>query len=203
MKLASAYNTDQLGRVFEDRSHEIRFVQLPANIKQDITDNNKKVYNLNARGKIGNNVEVYPAFEYDFAPSRLVAEEGDYLHIQWSGSNTNDLSNDHSQTEENGDTVRVLRGKDRHNMVAIDSMGAIRPTSDLEKLSSLLGLSAVDSMSLAFSGVHGGDNEYLQSSGAYFDLGVKKLEEQGKHMFMSAINNSHGMRTQKGKVIVT
>jgi len=203
MKLASAYNTDQLGRVFEDRSHEIRFVQLPSEIKEDITANNKTVYNLNARGKIGNNVEVYPAFEYDFAPSRLVAEEGDYLHIQWSGSNTNDSGNDHSQTEENGDTVRVLKGKDRHNMIAIDSMGAIRPTSDLEKLSSLLGLSAVDSMSLAFSGVSGGDNEYLQSSGAYFDLGVRKLEEKGKHMFMSAINNSHGVRTQKGKVIVT
>jgi len=202
MKLRSAYNTDQLGRVFEDRSHKIKFVQLPEDIKQDITTNNKKVYNLNARGKIGNNVEVYPAFEYDFAPSRLVAQEGDYLHIQWSGSNTNNYHNDHSQTEANGNTVESLRGKDRHNMVAIDSMGAIRPTADLEKLSSLLGLDAVDSMSLAFSGIQGGDNEYLQSAGAYFDLGVKKLTTTGKHMFMSAINNAHGVRTQKGKIIV-
>jgi hypothetical protein len=202
MKLRSAYNTDQLGRVFEDRSHKIKFVQLPEDIKQDVITNNKKVYNLNARGKIGNNVEVYPAFEYDFAPSRLVAQEGDYIHIQWSGSNTNDRNNDHSQTESNGNPVEDLRGKDRHNMVAIDSMGAIRPTSDLEKLSSLLGLDAVESMSLAFSGVQGGDNEYLQSAGAYFDLGIKKLTEKGKHMFMSAINNSHGVRTQKGKIIV-
>ena len=89
MKLRSAYNTDQLGRVFEDTSHKIKFVQLSEDIKQDITTNNKKVCNLNTRGKIGNNVEVYPTFEYDFAPSRLVAQEGDYLHIQWSGSNTN------------------------------------------------------------------------------------------------------------------
>ena len=87
-------------------------------------------------------------------------------------------------------------------MVAIDSMGAIRPTADLEKLSSLIGLDAVDSMNLAFSGIQGGDNEYLQSAGAYFDLGIKKLNTAGKHMFMSAINNAHGVRTQKGKIIV-
>merc|ERR1711971_1298318 len=128
-------------------------------IKQDIIDNDRKIYNLNARGKIGNNVEVYPAFEYDFAPSRIVAKEGDYVHIQWSGSNTNNNNNDHSQTKDNGNTVEELRGKDRHNMVAIDSMGAIRPTANLEKLSSLIVLSGVESMNLAFSGVRGGDNE--------------------------------------------
>merc|ERR1712127_525138 len=202
MKLRSAYNTDQLGRVFEDRSHKIQFVQLPADIKEDMTLNNKKLYNLNARGKIGNNVEVYPAFEYDFAPSRLVANEGDYVHIQWSGSNTNDNWNDHSQRDQNGNPITVLRGKDRHNMVAIDSMDAIRPTSDLEKLSSLIGLSTEDSMKLAFSGLVGGGNEYLQSAGAYFDLGPRKLVKKGKHMFMSTINNAAGIRTQKGKIIV-
>jgi len=202
MRLRSAYNTDQLGRVFEDRSHKIKFVQLPADIKEDMTINNKTLYNLNARGKIGNNVEVYPAFEYDFVPSRLVANKGDYVHIQWSGSNTNDHNNDHSQVDNQGRTVPVLRGKDRHNMVAIDEMNAIRPTRDLEKISSLLGLSALDSMKLAFSGVDGGDNEYLQSAGAYFDLGPRKLTEEGKHMFMSTNNNAHGVRNQKGKIIV-
>jgi len=202
MKLRSAYNTDQLGRVFEDRSHKIKFLQLPTEIKQDMRDNNKKLYNLNARGKIGNNVEVYPAFEYDFAPSRLEANEGDYVHIQWSGSNTNDHGNDHSQTDNKGQTVRILRGKDRHNMVAIDRMDDIRPTGDLKKIASLLGLSAEDSMKLAFSGVEGGDNEYLQSAGAYFDLGPRKLTKKGKHMFMSTVNNANGVRTQKGKIIV-
>merc|ERR1719350_2723883 len=203
MRLRSAYNTDQLGRVFEDRSHKIEFLQLPAEIKQDITDNNRKIYNLNARGKIGNNVEVYPAFEYDFVPSRLVASKDDYVHIQFSGSNTNDHGNDHSQTDSWGRTINVLRGKDRHNMVAIDSMDNRRPTSDLEKISSLLGFSALDSMNLAFAGVQGGDNEYLQSAGAYFDLGLRQLNEEGKHMFMSSVNNANGVRTQKGKIIVS
>ena len=202
MRLRSAYNTDQLGRVFEDRSHKLEFVQLPEEIKRDMTLNNKKLYNINARGKIGNNVEVYPAFEYDFVPSRVVANKGDYIHIQWSGSNSNDHNNDHSQTDSQGRTVPVLRGKDRYNMVAIDDMNAIRPTRDLEKLSSLLGLSALDAMKLAFSGVKGGDNEYLQSAGAYFDLGPRKLTEPGKHMFMSTNNNAHGVRNQKGKIVV-
>ena len=132
----------------------------------------------------------------------MVANEGDYVHIQWSGSNTNDNWNDHSQRDQNGNPITVLRGKDRHNMVAIDSMDAIRPTSDLEKLSSLIGLSTEDSMKLAFSGLVGGDNEYLQSAGAYFDLGPRKLVKKGKHMFMSTINNAAGIRTQKGKIIV-
>jgi len=202
MKLRSAYNTDQLGRVFEDRSHKIKFKKMPDEIKQDMVANDKKFYNINVMGKIGNNVEVYPAFEYDFVPSRLFADEGDYIHVQWSGSNTNDLGNDHSQTESNGSTVEVLRGLDRHNMVAIDSMTDIHPTSDADKINSVLGLSAVDSMTLAFSGVIGGDNEYLQSAGPYFDLGIRKLETKGKHHYMSSINNSHGTRTQKGKVIV-
>ena len=202
MRLRSAYNTDQLGRVFEDRSHKIKFVQLPEDIKKDMKKNGKKLYNLNARGKIGNNVEVYPAFEYDFVPSRLEANVGDYVHIQFSGSNTNDHGNDHSQVDSRGQTVRILRGKDRHNMVAIDRMDAIRPTGELEKISSLLGLTAQESMKLAFAGVDGGDNEYLQSAGAYFDLGPKKLTNEGKHMFMSTINNAHGVRTQKGKIIV-
>jgi len=36
----------------------------------------------------------------------------------------------------------------------------------------------------------------------YFDLGPRKLTEEGKHMFMSTNNNAHGVRNQKGKIIV-
>merc|ERR1711976_761982 len=108
-----------------------------------------QLYNINARGKIGNNVEVYPAFEYDFVPSRLEANQGDFIHIQWSGSNTNDRGNDHSQVDENGNTVGWLQGKDRHNMVMIDDFGDVKPSEDLEKLGEILGLSGDDLMKLA------------------------------------------------------
>jgi hypothetical protein len=202
MKLQNPYNTDQLGRVFEDRSHKLKFVRLPAEIKADVDANNRTVWNLNARGKIGNNVEVYPAFEYAFTPSRLVAKEGDYLHIQFSGSNTNDWWNDHSHSDANGDPIHVLRGKDRYNMVAIDSMDALRPSTDTTKLNGLLGFDDITSMCMAFGGVHGGDNEYLQTAGAYVDNQIRKLTKVGKHMFFSSINTAHGVRTQKGKIIV-
>jgi hypothetical protein len=202
MRLQNPYNTDQLGRVFEDRSHKLKFVRLPAEIKADIDANNFTVWNLNARGKIGNNVEVYPAFEYAFTPSRIVAKEGDYLHIQFSGSNTNDWWNDHSHTEPNGDPVHVIRGKDRYNMVSIDSMDSLRPSTDISKLSRLLGFDEITSMCMQFGGVHGGDNEYLQTAGAYFDNEIRKLTVPGKHMFYSSINTKHGVRSHKGKIIV-
>merc|ERR1711972_283405 len=201
MRLRSAYNTDQLGRVFEDRSHKIEFRQVPDDVKAEL-EKGSKLYNINARGKIGNNVEVYPAFEYDFVPSRLEANQGDFIHIQWSGSNTNDRGDDHSQVDENGNTVGWLQGKDRHNMVMIDDFGDVKPSEDLEKLGEILGLSSDDLMKLAFDGVVGGDNESLQSAGAYFDLGIRKLDKKGKAMFMSTVNNRFGVRTQKGKVIV-
>ena len=88
-------------------------------------------------------------------------------------------------------------------LLLIDSMDAIRPTGDLEKISSLIGFDAKDAMKLAFAGVRGGDNEYLRSAGAYFDLGPRKLVEEGKHMFMSTVNNAAGIRNEKGKIIVS
>jgi len=202
MELQNPYNTDQLGRTFEDRSHKLKFMELPADIKADVDANDRTVYNLNARGKIGNNVEVYPGFEYAFTPSRIVANEGDYLHIQFSGSNTNDWNNDHSHLEANGDPVHVTRGKDRYNMVAIDSMDDLRPSTDPLKLSRLLGFDEITSMCIAFGGVHGGDNEYLQSAGAYMDNEVRQLNKAGTHMFYAPINTRHGARTMKGKIIV-
>merc|ERR1712232_122360 len=127
---------------------------------------------------------------------------GDYLHIQFSGSNTNDWGNDHSHMGSDGNPIQVIRGKDRYNMVPIDSMDALRPSTDESQLHNFLGFDEITSMCMAFGGVHGGDNEYLQSAAAYFDGHIRKLTKVGKHMFYSSINTAHGVRSQKGKIIV-
>lgn len=33
-------------------------------------------------------MQTYPAVEYDFTPNKLVLNQADYVHIQWTGSNT-------------------------------------------------------------------------------------------------------------------
>ena len=35
-------------------------------------------------------LKVYPAVEYDFAPTNMEISEGDLVHFQWTGSNTHD-----------------------------------------------------------------------------------------------------------------
>lgn len=73
-------NTDQTGRIFQDRSHV--FLLRPRVEGVSMTD---KVFNLNVRGKRGNIVQTYPAVEYDFHPNTLRMTSADLVHIQWTG----------------------------------------------------------------------------------------------------------------------
>lgn len=75
-------NTDQTGRIFQDRSHVFKLLSRPAEIKSD------KIFNVNVRGKRGNIVQVYPAVEYDFISNNLQMSATDSVHIQWTGSNS-------------------------------------------------------------------------------------------------------------------
>lgn len=77
--LRLALNTAQYGRVFQDRSHVFLLKARPQNLQ------GTRIYNLNVRGKRGNIVQVFPAVEYDFAPTRLEIKDGDLVHIQWTG----------------------------------------------------------------------------------------------------------------------
>ena len=50
--------------------------------------------------------QVYPAVEYDFVPGTAMVPVGDYIHVQWTGSDTTP----------NGDG-QGTQGTDRNNLV--------------------------------------------------------------------------------------
>nr|XP_006822468.1 PREDICTED: protein DD3-3-like [Saccoglossus kowalevskii] len=111
--LRLAINTAQYGRIFQDRTHVFKLTPRPAGI------DTKKIYNLNVRGKRGNIVQVYPAVEYDFVPNRLTIEDGDLVHIQWTGSNTHNNGNPGGDGQ-TGDDGQGTTGTDRNNFVQMN-----------------------------------------------------------------------------------
>jgi len=99
-----AFNTNQTGRTFQDRTHKF-FIQ-----NKDAK--NVPIHNLNVIGKRGNIVQVYPAVEYGFEPAVLTVNKGDYVHAHWTGSLNNDPNND-GQGKAGTDKSNIIAMTDR------------------------------------------------------------------------------------------
>jgi len=87
IKLAIAFNTNQVGRTFQDRSYVLKFYTAPANAANSV------IWNLNMRGRRGNIVQCYPAVENDFIPNKMRLTTKDFVHIQFCGSDFNPQNN--------------------------------------------------------------------------------------------------------------
>lgn len=186
-----AINTAQFGRTFQDRSHVFAIEKRPESLKS------ANIYNVNVRGKRGNIVQVFPAVEYDFVPNRPVLENGDYAHIQWTGSNTNPRNN----------AGQGRAGTDRSNLILLKG-----PVYDEGKpKSNTYGhfgrsyprkLNPGDSTSKKLAFLQPGSGPLLDDAGTYFNLAPVKLSTSGTFYYMCTRNNNFSNRSQKAKLVV-
>eukprot|EP00020_Sapocribrum_chincoteaguense_P008220 CAMPEP_0170738014 /NCGR_PEP_ID=MMETSP0437-20130122/4429_1 /TAXON_ID=0 /ORGANISM="Sexangularia sp." /LENGTH=624 /DNA_ID=CAMNT_0011076429 /DNA_START=64 /DNA_END=1938 /DNA_ORIENTATION=- len=215
-KLALALNTNQYGRTFQDRSHVFSIRTRPSWL-----DLNQRIFNLNVRGKRGNIVQCYPAVEYDFVPTNLVARHWDYVHFQWTGfdDNPNNGNNNAEGTD----------GTDRHNLVQIMSLNHNIPQKDTGDALEEAGLDPLfseisDRHRMAYLGqsecldlqelLAKNDNNQndvdedegncmkLNAASPYFDGDVVRMNRTGTFYYMSTRNNNFSNRSQKGSMTV-
>lgn len=89
IKLQLAVNTAQYGRTFQDRTHAFVLHKSPSEVGA-----NQKMKFLTVGGKRGNIVQTFPGHEYFFYPEVMHLRQGDFLHVEISGSDTNPNNND-------------------------------------------------------------------------------------------------------------
>jgi len=89
VKLQLAVNTAQYGRTFQDRTHAFTWHK-----KHPDVGENQRMKMLTVSGKRGNIVQTFPGHEYFFIPEVMHLRQGDYLHVEISGSDTNPNNND-------------------------------------------------------------------------------------------------------------
>ncbi|XP_065065855.1 protein DD3-3-like [Rhopilema esculentum] len=198
LQLRLAINTAQYGRTFQDRSFAFAIMPRTEELK------NKNIYNVNVRGKRGNIVQVYPAVEYDYVPNTLVVNKDDFVHFQWTGSNTNP-GNNAGQGKSGTDRSNVILLADQvypEGLPKPDDVHGQYGRNFPENIvtGTVLGLAEVDAKKLAF--LQPGSGVELDEASVYFDLGPRKVTRSGTYFYMCTRNNNFTNRSQKGKIVV-
>lgn len=178
-------NTDQYFRTFQDRSHYFEIRKRPNELKGAF------IQNLNVRGRRGNIVQVYPSVEYDFVPNRLDMYKNDYVHIQWTGSNTNPGGNDGEGTA----------GSDRHNLIESRYERSNYP-KHLDN-ATIFDRNTMEVLAMTNPGQFGGSTDQLNDAGTYFNMDPIKLTNDGRWTYISTRNNNFSNRDQKGILSVS
>lgn len=112
-------NSNQAGRTFQDRSHVFRVKERPSSDVVDGLSSGSVIWNLNSRGRRGNIVQTYPSVEYDFVPSVLEMNRGDFAHVQFHVSQYN--------TARNANNGEGWQYADGCNMMQLANKGANFP----------------------------------------------------------------------------
>lgn len=205
--LRLALDTSQYGRTFQDRSHAFSIRERTAALKASPG----KIYNLGVRGKRGNIVQVYPGVEYDFSPDQLWLNQGDWIHFQWTGSNTNPGNNAGQGTA----------GTDRSNIVVLEQYGRRYASATLrvpDLKGPFLGTDGVEHESnwklsyparidgaVDFMGLSKDDKRVLAIGGIYspyFDYKPVQMKNAGVFNYICTRNNAFTNRGQKSQINV-
>jgi hypothetical protein len=198
-----AIDTAQTGRTFQDRSHMFKITPRPKGVSADT-----KIYNLNVRGKRGNIVQTFPATEYDYTPNDLKVEEGDIVHFQWTGCDTNPAGNQ-GEGRQQTDRSNIVQIKNLDSNIPLAAVkGAnesIYHMFDSPALRKRMANIDQDLSTCVITNNDQDENNCAKLNAAktpYFDGGLVRMNKTGTFYYTSTRNNNFSNRTQKGTLTV-
>ncbi|KAJ3277890.1 NADPH oxidase 4, partial [Borealophlyctis nickersoniae] len=149
----------------------------------------------------GNIVQVYPSVEYDFVPNTITAKKGDYVHIQWTGSDAN----------QRGNAGNGRDGTDRNNLVLFPSQSVNTPTDFspddgdppthfTNNNNTIAYLAYLNQTNCTLNSQDANDPQNcarLNAASGYQNVGLVRLDNPGVFMVMSTRNNAFSNRERE------
>lgn len=210
-KVELAINTHQIARTFQDRSHTFRILSVPSELgtiagTAGSNDRSPRIVNLNVRGKRGNIVQAYPSVEYDYHPNRLVICPGDYVHFQWTGSDTNprNYAGQGTAGTDRTNIVQIGKRSDQNGLDWVDmnmQMNTPLPMKDVTMFPNKDGVND-EEVTTIFALLRQTD-DLLNNANAYFNHPpIQYNKGDQTYHYMCTRNNNFSNRSQKGFIRV-